>query len=199
MNVSLEYGYIFLSNVKCGSTSITGFLDEFSDRELADDIPRHTRARHLRPMLAERGVDWDDMFVFTSIRNPWDRLVSEWFYAQRTETAKLHAAALSTASFPEFLRSDDVRDRCRQHSNFVAFACDERGTPLVDHVLRMEDIDRDLPSILKMLSVPVSHAVDRSNATRPRSHGYHQHYDGASRDLAQRLLREDVVVGGYRF
>jgi hypothetical protein len=199
MNVSLKYGYIFLSNVKCGSTSITGFLDKSSDHALTVDVPRHTRARYLRPILAERGVDWDNMFVFTSIRNPWDRLVSEWFYAEQTETAKLHAVALSTSSFLEFIRTEEVRVRCRNHSNFTAFACDEGGSPLVDYVLRMEDIDRDLPTILRMLDVPVEHDVDRKNATRPLFSDYRQHYDEVSKDLARMLLREDVMMGGYRF
>lgn len=199
MNVSRQYRFIFLSNVKCGSTSISRSLAKLSEPDLTEGIPRHTRARLLRPMLAERGVNWDDMFVFTSIRNPWDRLVSEWYYAMKTPTAKLRDDAMAADSFRAFLASEGVEDRCRNHSNFVSFACDEDGAPLVDYALRMEDIDRNLPTVLDMLSVTTKIEVNRLNATRPPTSDYRSHYEETTRRLAESLLREDVVVGGYRF
>ena len=88
MIVSTEHKFIFISNPKCASSSIRRSLHKYHN---------HTIEEHLKKM-----GDWHDhliaqevynrigifcnvkkYFIFTTIRNPWERVVSFYNYAAR--------------------------------------------------------------------------------------------------------------------
>ena len=110
MRISKRYGLIFLPNPKCASTTVERYIDQYTDRE-AETPPgvRHMGAALLDDYIRDHDLDLDDYLVFTSIRNPWDRLVSLWSYARgRPDSSR---AGRRPASDPWMSRRRALRSR----------------------------------------------------------------------------------------
>ena len=71
--VNDEYKFIFIHINKTGGSSIEKVFDY-------EDI-KHERATQIRAKIGEE--KWGEYFKFTIIRNPWERLVSEYFYRKK--------------------------------------------------------------------------------------------------------------------
>lgn len=76
--------FIFLANPKTASSSIRNILTPLSDVISKDYFPyyHHTSAFELREHFKTIGLDWESYFSFNFVRNPWDRAISNYFYAK---------------------------------------------------------------------------------------------------------------------
>jgi len=84
MRISHKHKFIFLSKPKCASESIREKLNKFSDIKSEGKYPyhHHTTAFELRMHFNAMGWNWDEYFSFTTIRNPWDMIVSLYHYGK---------------------------------------------------------------------------------------------------------------------
>lgn len=78
-------GFLFLSNPKCGSTTVRWLLDEWFDGERG--YVKHTMTRerndlHWGEEEFRREIDWEKTYTFTTVREPLDRLVSEYAFTR---------------------------------------------------------------------------------------------------------------------
>ena len=197
MRVSHSHRYIFLSNIKCASSTVCELLNPTTDMKNNAQIKKHSPAMVLQRVLSDHGVDWRRYTTFTTIRNPWARLLSQWVYARATPESVLHREAVSASTIGDFLHGDRLTWTYRSRANFRAFACDQDGQPLVDFVLRVEDFPERLDPLMRYLGVVLPDEIPRAKATNHNP--YREYYDDAARDRAAWLLREDIVVGGYEF
>ncbi|WP_367268204.1 sulfotransferase family 2 domain-containing protein [uncultured Thiohalocapsa sp.] len=80
MRISHQHRFVFLSNPQSGSTSIRIALDPYSDIKSSTEFPyhHHTNARRLKEHFLKQGWDWNSYFKFTTVRNPWDRMVARY-------------------------------------------------------------------------------------------------------------------------
>ena len=104
MRISLYGRWIFFSNPKTGSTSIRHLLDKSSDKyfkkKLLNDLIKnkthysqhieHIRYRELENALLKYNININKFFTFITIRNPWERVVSLYFYQKPDKNNKPH-------------------------------------------------------------------------------------------------------------
>ncbi len=221
MRISHRHQFVFFASPKTGSRSVRRLLDAHSEihgrpaEELTAEFPfyNHMRPVELRDVFASRGWDFDGYFKFVMVRNPWSRLVSlyEMFsFREGGQLSRLRRRATRHRGFRAWVRTLDPEGRgagapgldasvIRSGAfSFAGFAGDEAGRPLVDEVIKLEEIESRLPPLLEGLGVPLPHRVPRTG--RGRYRGSHRaYYDDETRELVGTLYEADIERFGYTF
>ncbi len=221
MRISHRHRFVFFASPKTGSRSVRRLLDASAEihglpaEELTEDFPfyNHIRPVELRDIFASRGWDFDAYFKFVMVRNPWSRLVSLYeMYAFREggQLSRLRTRAKRHQGFRAWVPTVDPEGRRTVGPglekgvirfgalSYVAFTGDEDGRPLVDEVIKLEEIESRLPPLLERLGVPVPSRIPRTGRGRYRG-DYRNYYDDATRELVGTLYEEDIERFGYTF
>ena len=160
---------------------------------------------------------FESYFKFSFVRNPWDRMVSEYKY--RGYPVKVDFKTYLFKHLPPPGWTDAYRHIIPQHD----FLYDEAGRLLVDFVGRYESLQADFDRVCARLGIPlaplprVNRSLDeaRPNTLRKlrkrlrraiwsweRKHtfpDYTEYYDEESREFVGRLFRKDVESFNYAF
>ena len=91
----LRYGkktnFVFIHINKTGGTSIAKNLGFFSKR--------HYSVREVQKII---GFDWHDAFTFTVVRNPYDRIVSQFEHARMNNHSNIRTNNISFNNWVKF-------------------------------------------------------------------------------------------------
>lgn len=145
--------------------------------------------------------DFDQYFKFTFTRNPWDRVVSAYFF--------LRSGGWNTSGLPEYpvrdftLFSDFVKnwlteENARSVLHFrpqVDFVRDRYGHVGVDFVGRMESLEEDFEYVRRRLGIEAQLA--RTNQSQHLA--YQDLYDDKSKEIVRSVYHSDIEVFGYSF
>ncbi|HQQ64075.1 MAG TPA: sulfotransferase family 2 domain-containing protein [Pseudomonadales bacterium] len=194
--VYVEKGCLLVHVPKTAGTSLGKALYGF------EGIGHYTamELRDLSPELYSR------LFVIGFVRNPWDRLVSAYFFVVQAESSTVRVDKNTKAlvdgygSFRafvvEWLASVDMRVAPIIFRPQYFFLCDENEKLIVDFVGHVETIDEDVKKIAAQLG--------REHIVLPRinqsSRGsYRDYFDEEMRDIVGRVYEKDIKFFGYGF
>lgn len=215
MIISRGRRFIFVHAPKTGGTSLAAALEAraMKDDILIGDTPKALRRRKRLKGLTARGRLWKhsrlsdiegivspgemhDLFVFTLVRNPWDRMVS-YYHWLRAQDFDHPAVALSRAmDFHGFLNAAPTRAALRAEG-YAAYIRLADGTERCDAFVRLEHLEADLAPVEAHLGFSLG-PIPRLNAS-VRS-GDHRHaYSAEDAKLVGELFADDVARFGYRF
>jgi hypothetical protein len=132
-----------------------------------------------------------DLFKFTVVRNPWDRLVSSYHYLRQKAGHHRGRLARRLRSFADYAAYEMHRDKMSQ----TAMLTGPDGRLLVDFVGRFESLADDFAFICQVLDLEAS--LPRANATRHAD--YRTFYDDRLAAEVGRFCAADVERFGYAF
>jgi hypothetical protein len=207
MPVSHQHQCIFVHIPKAAGTSIEYALGMHGDRHdigvrpisgttenpdtLFGGVLQHMTMAEIQARLPEEAVR--SYFKFAFVRNPWDRLVSEYFWI--TEGDGRVWAGGPVGTFEEFVRSRDYGRVHRHGLDQVSFILTRDGRVGVDVVYKYEDLPEAWELICRRLriSVPLQQ--------RMRSpHGpYRAYYTPETRAIVADVYAQDIRVFDYEF
>ena len=165
-------------------------------------------------LTAER---FESYFKFSFVRNPWDRIVSEYKY--RGYPVKIDFKTYLFKHLPAPAWTDMYYHRIPQYD----FLYDEAGKLLVDFVGRYETLQADFDQVCARVGIPpaplsrVNRSLEegrphtlrdlrkrlrRTIWSKERRHTfphYTEYYDDESREFVGRLFRKDVETFNYVF
>lgn len=157
----------------------------------------HTPARQRRQ---EYGPDlWDSKFSFAFVRNPYDRIVSQYHYRVKTRQDSLHETPLTFEQWvSKYYGPGSEKERADRlfFLTQTEWVYDENGKLLVDYVGRFENLHQDFQHICKRLSKsppPLPHVNKSSHET------YKSYFDDDTYELVTRVFKDDIVNFGYEF
>lgn len=144
-----------------------------------------------------------DYFKFTFVRNPWDRLVSAYFYLKRggagEQDRHWYEDHLSGyADFDEFVRHWLTRRQVRQWHHFTPqyyYMLDRREKVRLDFVGFVENIEADFAHVADRIGVDVR----LSEAATGHHADYRDYYTPQTRDIVAEVYAEDIRLLGYSF
>lgn len=203
MRISHKYKFIFLSNPQSASTTIRKLLNPFSDIRSGNtlfphhdnEFPHHMDATGLKAKCDEMGWAWNEYFKFTTIRNPWDKMIGRYHYGLAHPKSIWHIPAKSVSTFKEFVFHPEVIRHSKQ-STIKKFAFNENDECLVDYILKIEDINTELPKILNKLGLP-KRKIRKLNASE-HNH-YSDYYDEETKDAVGKFFEFDIEYAQYFF
>lgn len=185
---------VYVQAPKCASTSVmTAFgLDWYHpDAHLLNDITSYNYA-HLVPTY----------FRFSTVRNPFDRLISGWKYCGFTKHRSL-LDVLKNLPRPLPVPSDP-RD---PHTEFGAYHHIVRtqrsrlfsGEKLEVHFLmRYETLQDDFDLVCDLVGKPKC-VLPRENNSERRPYQEHFEHEPEALEIASQLLREDLLTFNYQY
>lgn len=184
-----------------------------------DPPPPHLRASdYVKYGYATQDI-FDIYFKFAFVRNPWDRIVSEYKY--RRHTHRFSFKKFLFQNFPKPYWSDHYCHVIPQYD----FLHDDDGTLLVDFVGRFENLQADFDYVCSKLNMPKttlprvnesssifnrrgSNFIEvlrsiKSHANRNRRRNtfphYTDYYDAESIEFIATLYKNDIEAFGYEF
>lgn len=169
-----------------------GFVDRYRNKYQTGGL-QHLLAGQIRKEVG-REV-FAAYFKFTVVRNPFDRLVSQFAYMSRREDLREFVGMGKDASFAGYLAC--IRRRSHvQWEPQTSFLVDDDGSLLVDYVVRFESLERDLSQVLARLKMtaavpPHVNASDRG--------AYQAYYTAETRAEVEEMYSDDLDRFGYEF
>jgi hypothetical protein len=145
----------------------------------------HMPAREIRQRVGD-GI-WNSYFKFCFERNPWDRVVSAYYWENRKRKR-----------LPDFYRFMDELERRGLLSNFDDYAID--GRIAVDRVYLYEDLQAALNDLTRRLGLPGPLELpDAKRGIRPDSRPYQDLYSERARERVATACAREIAEFGYRF
>jgi hypothetical protein len=219
-------GFAFFEVGKTGSSSIKKVLEPYGKLESHLSSPllgfteeeRFVFQKHIPPAIALQRLGeerFDRLFRFAFVRNPFDRLVSRYFYSREAEAdlaRSLSSKKMSMKSvellcrYPrlQLARKGIGTDKQTQYRGLTwlsqytqaGFLSDEKGVLLVDFIGRFERLQEDFDYVCQYLGLPKS-TLPRINRTN-HDH-YSTYFTNETREYVENIYKEDLERFGYAF
>jgi hypothetical protein len=149
--------------------------------------------------------DLQNYFKFTFVRNPWDRLVSAFFFLQKggmTEDNRTWAAENLSAytGFEDFVRRGVNRAEILSYLHFrpqCDFVCLQGTQPCMDFIGRYETLETDFAFICQKLNVQKQ--LSEANRNPSRAKDYREYYTQETRQIVSQVYANDIRAFGYTF
>jgi hypothetical protein len=199
--ISFQKRFLFVHIPKSAGNSIQSVLRDYSEDELValrseqDGIERfglrnpkykvkkHSTLAEYRAALGE--MEFGNLYKFTCVRNPWDRIVSYYFTPTQDTSAwdrkKFRKAIVKVLPVADYLRLDK--------GGKDPFAN-------VNYIMRFENLADDFRAVCAALNISPA-PLPRYNRSN-REH-YSKYYDDELRELVGARFAAEIERFGYTF
>jgi len=233
MIISHTHKFIFIKSEKTAGTSIEAALSRYcsgddvvtpindyshnrnekgefihqsmnADEYIKLDLPnlQHVDAATIRSRVTPEV--WDGYFKFSIARNPWDRIISDFFWKKRLDTAirpkkrfyhylgiPFNELEHLRKLFTEFVHSGEWTNNDRFYT-----INDQLCT---DYVIRYERLYDDLGEVCKVIGVESCTIPRLKSGLRKKTYHYSRYYDEESRAIVADAHNNDIRLFGYEF
>ena len=214
MILSPGRSYIFVHIPKTGGTALALALEARakSDDIMLGDTPKALKRRRRVRDVTTRGRLWkhatltdieglvpDDvlrnLFAFTLVRNPWDRIVSyyHWLRGQSFQHTAVDLAR--TLEFQDFVLHPQILTAF-QHSPARSFMQHADGVEQCNRYIRLEHFAQDAEPLFDHLGFSLE--LPQVN-TSERRRDYTSYYTSTTRQAVADSCAEDIARFGYDF
>jgi len=206
--VSHKYRYIFIKPYKvagtsievalaehCGESDIVTPVTKYSEKFDAEEYVHEPRnyegfRNHMLPKDIKAKVGdtiWKDYYKFTVVRNPWDQLISRYYWEREFSWFKIRRNIVNILSHPFRLKLYlNLLGKLKMRINLSSFKLfiinlkqswlntnfyfDENGEKVCDYYIRYEHLEEDFRSVCKLLGFSDIHLPKLKSKTRKHKH-----------------------------
>jgi hypothetical protein len=203
MPISYKYQTIFVHIPKTAGTSIYNVLEipyEYNIRALMTMEMNNPCLNHLPPIQIQKFVTpevWNTFYKFTIVRNPYDRIVSDYRFLQPLigqqydlstfdKFVSLVERVVTTNAYTENLYFDHFRPQSHYFKNIK-----------YDYIGRFENLNSDIQNILQAIGSKGS--LPWNNKSRSSDDHYHKYFNTEIKSIVDRLYTSDLEMFGYKY
>jgi hypothetical protein len=223
MLISHLHKFIYLKTLKTGGTSIEMYFELYcvapgtraGDRHLreaecsqsgvigarGDPIPNdpisrmwspHLPASRVRELIGE--VLWNEYYKFCVIRNPFDKVVSKFWYDLSPSIRELLTQADFSAVRQVFVEWIRMSPHPLDH-----FVYSIGGETVVDYFVRFENLHADLDHVCRRLAIPwePERLGHYKGEYRVRKEHFSEYYSREAADIVRKQFAWDLQYFGY--
>jgi len=208
MLISDSHEFIFLRVRKVASTSMKvillplcipepeGRLAHIKSRaRLEWDYHKYVSRAHddIRAVQRRMPADkFDRYFKFAFVRNPWERLVSEYEFILKSPAHGRHVRVKKLGSFEQFIHMQIKRRDAYQ----INMLCDRQGKLLMDFVGKLENLQDDWQTVCDRIGIPCQTLPYKKVIKRENFKSY---YNDETRQLVARHWAREIELFEYSF
>jgi hypothetical protein len=208
MLISDSHEFVFLRMRKAANTSMkaildplalqrpTGKLAHLKSRALLEwDYRKYHFNAHDDIQTVRKRMPADTFnryFKFAFVRNPWDRLVSEYEFLLREPTHGRHTQVKKLGGFKQFIQMQIPRRNAYQ----INMLCDRQGALLMDFVGKVENLHSDWGTVCERIGIE-HQVLPHINVTQHRH--FQDYYDDESRKWVAQHWNREIELFDYSF
>ncbi len=179
--------FVFIHINKTGGSSV----------ETALDIPfEHKTALEKIQEWGERA--WERKFSFTVVRNPWDKVVSHFFYRVDTNQTQLKDRYIGFNDW--VIRAYGEKDalyydKPKMFMPQLDWITDHDGKILVDEIIRFEQLETGFNQVAEK----IGKKARLPHIKKTQRGDYREYYSQEAREAVEQHFQKDIEAFGYRF
>lgn len=201
--ISNRYKCIFIHVPKAGGSSIERTSIFNDQREITGKVVAgHTKAVKFREKFPR---EFNDYFKFAFVRNPFDRLVSAFFYLNSKasneygERIRNKYLAKYNGKFDkfclDFFNNESNINKVIHFQPQTTFVCDD-DTVIVDYIGKLENMESDFKFVCSKIGYDYeSLAIHRKGKHRH----YTSYYTDETRKIVEHIYQKDMDLFGYTY
>lgn len=205
--ISHKYECIFVHIPKCGGSSVEsvlwpgerteadlwmGFTSKYGNQYQSGGL-QHLFAINIAKAVGE--VIYERYYKFSFIRNPWDRVVSQYSYMKERDDLREYIGMSEKCSFKKYL---DLIAR-KEHVQWAPqykFVTDENGELIVDFIGRLEAIEHDFSVVANRVGLERYELPHINKSVRHAMTGY---YDEETIEMVRHYYARDIDLFKYEY
>ena len=196
MLISPKHKFAFILNPKTGCTSVYNALKKIEDDEkiCGAKVPNdpkdllHTKHTPCWEFLKHH-PEFADYYKFAFVRNPWDRVVSWYFFSKRHKYVERDT---SNVSFDDFVTEAYWKDNIWANSLLFQY----RFTKGCDFIGRTENLQSDVDVVCDKIGIP---RVKLGNANKTEHKHYSKYYNWNTREIVADVFADEIDYFDYWF
>jgi len=132
---------------------------------------------------------WNVYNKFSIVRNPWDRVVSDFFYCKKENFVS------KELTFSEEVKyNKDNKERWKLPCyDWLSL----NGDIVVENILRFENLEKDFRKMCSQLGLPNSIQLPHLNKTKHKH--YTEYYNDETKQIVAEKYAKDIEYFGYKF
>jgi hypothetical protein len=208
--ISHKLKCIFIPVRRAAGQSICKILQEYCLEELNEHIDRqqfnlfNCGVLSTPPSVDVDFGDWyrdiekfREYFVFTIVRNPWDRLLSGYFYSNRGKRY-LGKRCWTLKKFIQNLPTKEMDYNWWFHitRTLTEMLVDRDGKYIADFTIRYENLKSDFAAVCDKLGIK---GLKLPQIGKTSHKHYTKYYNDETRKMVEEIFAKDIEYFGYKF
>jgi len=159
---------------------------------------KHKQARNFVPVDISKEL-WDSYYKFAIVRNPWDRIVSEFHWRH---SLPIRQPSLDFKEFIEYCeeRMKDTTNKANDiywtHAQTQkSYVADSNNNILLNDIFRFETLSETVNNIGVRLGVSLN--LQKHNASNHKN--YRDYYNSQTKEMVRKIYQEDIEMFDYEF
>ena len=204
--INHTHKFIFVKLSKSASSTVKHILT----KALPNTTFKKTEHHHILDMMSE---DTDAYYKFTTVRNPYSRFVSRYFFARNTSYQKQFV----NLTFKDFVVGGHPKtpmntswvpgtaphlkkllNRVGFFDNQIEWMQNDAGEMIMDFVIKTENFQDDLNIVCDKIGIPRQQLPHKRENTTNHKH-YTEYYDDETRQIVAEKYAKDIEYFGYEF
>ena len=194
MPIFHSYKTVFIHIPKCGGSSVEKAFDINTRKNdtFCSDTMFGENSQHYTydEILCKSKKDVSKYFSFAFVRNPWSRLVSEYFWRRNILNT------FKDCSFLEFIKNIVPTHKGVHFKQQSEFILDSNDNILIDYIGKIETFDTDWAHVCNIINKD-TRSLCKANRTSHKH--YTKYYNNESREIVATLYARDIKCFDYDF
>jgi Sulfotransferase family len=205
MLISHKYKFIFIKTKKTAGTSIEISLSRYcgeedvitkispQDEKVRNELavkPQNYENKFFNHIGARKIIEriepfiWDSYYKFCFDRNPWDKVISLYYYICDPEEV----------SFQQFLESG----KFKRAYNFPMYTINDKLA--VDFIGKYENLEEDLQKVCQDIGIPFDGWLPNAKGNfRKVRDNYRDMYNDEQKEVVHQYYKNEIELLGYKF